>query len=85
MRGDRAEIHALCRDLLRFRRQLTVTRDDAVTAGLSPLAIGSFCDRLGLGRRIPGWLAAALMRLEPDIGFALLAAARRHGGDMVPA
>ena len=81
------EIEALTHDLLHFRRRLTVTRDDARDGGLSLLAITSFCDRLGLGRRfgIPGWLAAMLMRLEPDIGFALLAAARRQGGDLVAA
>ena len=81
------EIEALTHDLLHFRRRLTVTRDDARDGGLSLLAITSFCDRLGLGGRvgIPGWLAAMLMRLEPDIGFALLAAARRQGGDLVAA
>ena len=81
------EIEALTHDLLHFRRRLTVTRDDARAGGLSLLAVTSFCDRLGLGGRvgIPGWLAAMLMRLEPDIGFALLAAARRQGGDLVAA
>lgn len=75
------KIEALTHDLLRFRRRLTVTRDDAQDAGLSMLAISSFCERLGLGQRmrIPGWLAAFLMRWEPDIGFALHAAAKRHG------
>ncbi len=78
---------ALRADLLHFRRRLTVTRADAQTGGLSLLAIASFCDRLGLGGRpgIPGWLAAMLMRLEPDIGFALLAAAHRQGGGPAPA
>ena len=81
------EIQTLRADLLHFRRRLTVTRADAQTGGLSLLAIASFCDRLGLGGRpgIPGWLAAMLMRLEPDIGFALLAAAHRQGGDPVTA
>ena len=84
-RRHRTEIEALCQGLLRFRRHLTVTRDDAVMAGLSPLAIGSFCDRWGFGGSIPGWLAALLIRVEPDIGFALLAAARRQGGSTAPA
>lgn len=84
---DWPQVEALRHDLLRFRRRLTVTRDDAQDAGLSMLAINSFCDRLGLGgrMRIPGWLAALLMGLEPDIGYALLAAARRQGGDLVTA
>lgn len=79
-RRDWTRIEALTHDLLRFRRRLTVTRQDAQDAGLSLLAISSFCDRVGLGRRmrIPGWLAAVLMRWEPDIGFALHAAALRQ-------
>ncbi len=78
-RQDWPRIEALTKDLLRFRKRLTVTQDDARNAGLSMLAISSFCNRMRLGRSIPGWLAALLMRLEPDIGFALHAAARRQG------
>ena len=80
------KIEALTHDLLHFRRRLTVTRDDAQDAGLSMLAISSFCERVGLGQRmrIPGWLAAFLMRWEPDIGFALHAAAKRQGAAVDP-
>lgn len=80
--ADWAGVEALTRDLMRFRRRLTVTLADAREAGLSPAAIAGFCNRLGVGRqgRMSGWLAAILTRLEPDLGYVLYAAARRQGG-----
>lgn len=79
-RTETAQISALTRDLMRFRKRLTVTIADAGAAGLSPLAIDCFCNRLRIGRRgqIPGWLAAMLTRFEPDIGLVLYAAAKRQ-------
>ncbi|MGR3467232.1 MAG: hypothetical protein ACU0CI_05080 [Shimia sp.] len=74
------EVEALARDLLRGRQRFDVRVEDLHASPLCALGVEGFRAAFGLSRVtwIPGWLAALLMKIEPQVGFVLHAAAQRH-------
>lgn len=80
-------LKALQRDILLGRTSLRVTLDDAHQSGLCVLGIKGFMGRMGIARRteISGRLAALLMYVEPQVGFALYQAAAARGTFASPA
>ncbi len=89
-RGGRArwnEVERCAADLLRGRRRLTVTMDDAHASALCAPGIEAFLRRIGLGRvrRVSGRIAALMMKLEPQVGFVILAAMDRAAAEATEA
>ena len=70
------DVRAVQRDLLLGRRRLRVTRADAYRSALCPAGIDAFMERIGCRSRdgLNGRLAALLMYVEPQLGFAIFAA-----------
>lgn len=68
-------------DLILGRTSLTVTLDDAHASGLCVLGIKGFMRRVGIAGRtqISGRLAAMLMFVEPQVGFAIHESAVARG------
>ncbi|MEL6642216.1 MAG: hypothetical protein AAFP98_13065 [Pseudomonadota bacterium] len=71
------QLQALQSDILMGRKAVKVTVDDAKGGGLCALGIDGFMKRFGIAKRtqISGRLAALLMKVEPQVGFALYHAA----------
>ena len=80
LRERRAEIRALCRDLLMGRARFDVTVEDAAAAPLSSVEVRFFLRRMGLSRRrrISGRLAALTALIEPQVGIVVWTAFRRQ-------
>ena len=93
VRQDWTLVEQTARDLLWGRQRFWVTIEDVKASPLCTLGCDGFRNAIGLGRikRIPGWLAAALMKIEPQMGFVIHAAmvrrtqAGRAGQAAVPA
>lgn len=75
---DRVERTA--RDLLTARQRFDVRIEDVVASPLCTLGIEGFRSAIGMNRvtRIPGWIAALLMKIEPQMGFVIYAAMQRQ-------
>lgn len=73
------EVERFAADLLRGRERLVVTIEDAYESALCGPGIEAFLRRIGLGRvrRVSGRVAALMMKLEPQVGFVILAAMDR--------
>lgn len=80
IRQNWCHVEKLQRDLLRGRQRFDVRVEDLKASPLCSLGIEGFRSAVGLGRitRIPGWLAALLMKIEPQMGFVLYEAKCRH-------
>lgn len=75
------DVRRLARDLLLGRQKLTVTLEDAEHSALCTLGIKWFRHRLHLTHKttLSGRTAAALMKIEPQLGFVIYEAAVREG------
>lgn len=73
-------VERAARDLITGRQRFDVRVEDLYASPLCHLGIDSFRRACGLGRvtRIPGRLAALLMKIEPQMGFVIHAAMQRH-------
>lgn len=73
-------VKSTARDLLTARQRFDVRIEDLVASPLCSLGIEGFRSAIGMQRvtRIPGWLAALLMKVEPQMGFVIHAAMKRH-------
>lgn len=73
-------VEATARDLIWGRQRFDVRREDLHASPLCPLGAEGFLRAIGCGtaQRIPGRLAALLMKIEPQMGFVLHAAMQRR-------
>ncbi len=73
-------VERTARDLLTARQRFDVRIEDLEASPLCTLGIEGFRAAIGMKRvtRIPGWLAALLMKVEPQMGFVIHAAMQRH-------
>lgn len=80
VRKDWDTVESTARDLLVGRQRFDVRIEDLKASPLCALGIEGFRSAIGLGRvtRIPGWVAALLMKIEPQMGFVIHAAQHRH-------
>ncbi|KNG94284.1 hypothetical protein [Pseudaestuariivita atlantica] len=81
VRGQWDVVKRLQRDLMLGRRRFDVLIDDAAASPLCAVGIQYFMSRIGMGRvrRVSGRVAALMMMIEPQVGFVIYEAARRHG------
>ena len=61
------------------RRSCSVTREDVLAAGLSPISVAGFLRRCGLGSRqhLPARIVAVMSLMDRRAGFAMIVAQRR--------
>lgn len=73
-------VEATARDLLTGRQRFDVRIEDLHASPLCHLGCEGFRRAIGFGRvnRMPGWLAALAMKIEPQVGFVIHAAILRH-------
>ena len=73
-------VERTARDLIRGRQRFDVRIEDLHASPLCHLGGEGFRRAIGCGRvsRMPGWLAALAMKIEPQMGFVLHAAIQRH-------
>ena len=73
-------IEATARDLIWGRQSFDVRREDLHASPLCSLGAEGFLAAIGAGRaqRLPGRLAALLMKIEPQMGFVLYEAMQRE-------
>ena len=81
VRNQWADVRRLAQDLLLGRQKLTITLEDAEQSALCTLGINWFRDRLHITHKtaLSGRTAAALMKVEPQLGFVIYEAAQRAG------
>ena len=81
VRNQWADVRRLARDLLLGRQRLTVTLEDAEQSALCTLGINWFRERMKIKHKtsLSGRTAAALMKVEPQLGFVIYEAAQREG------
>lgn len=87
VRADWPQVEATARDLLWGRQRFDVRREDLHASPLCTLGAEGFLAAIGCGKaqRIPGRLAALLMKIEPQMGFVLHAAMQRRAAEGRPA
>lgn len=80
VRANWEMVEQTARDLLAGRQQFDLRVEDLHACPLCTMGIEGFRRKIGLGRvtRIPGWLAALLMKVEPQVGFVIHAAKERQ-------
>lgn len=80
VRSEWRQVEALARDLRAGRVRMDVRMEDAQASALCTLGIEGFLAGVGLARvtRISGRLAGWLMKIEPQMGFVIYEAQRRH-------
>lgn len=73
LRRNWGAVQEMARDLLLGRRRFNVRLDDAHASPLCSMGIAAFRRRMrmSLVTEIPGWLAAVLMWIEPQVGFVI--------------
>lgn len=73
-------VERAARDLITGRRRFDVCVEDLYASPLCHIGIDGFRRAVGMGRvtRMPGRLAALLMKIEPQMGFVIHAAMQRH-------
>jgi hypothetical protein len=76
------EVEKIARELLRGRRRLRITIEDAYESALCEVGTRAFMRRVGLGRvrTLPGVAVALLMKIEPQVGFVIFRAHEREAG-----
>lgn len=81
VRKQWADVRRLSQDLLMGRKKLTVTLEDAEESALCTLGIKWFRETLHISHKttLSGRTAAALMKVEPQMGFVIYEAAQREG------
>lgn len=80
VRQDWDLVERTARDLILGRQRFDVRIEDAQASPLCLLGIDGFRRAVGLGRvtRMPGRVAALLMKIEPQMGFVIHAALQRQ-------
>ena len=83
VRQNWSQVERTARDLLTGRQRFDILIEDLHASPLCTLGIEGFRGAIGMNRitRMPGWLAAVLMKIEPQMGFVINAAAQRHKDD----
>ena len=73
-------VERTARDLILGRQRFDVRIEDLHASPLCHLGGEGFRRAIGCGRvnRMPGWLAALAMKIEPQMGFVIHAAIQRH-------
>lgn len=76
------EVEHIARDLLRRRRTLNISIEDAYESALCEVGTRAFLRRIGLRRvkTLPGFAVALLMKIEPQVGFVIFRAHEREAG-----
>jgi hypothetical protein len=85
-------VQDLARDLLLGRKSLRVRLEDAHESPLCSMGIAAFMRRMCISHitETPGWFAAILMRIDPQVGFVIHQAYQREtqstelSGTLVP-
>lgn len=87
LRQDWDQVEHTARDLLTGRKRFDVRIEDLAASPLCTLGIEGFRATCGMKRvtRIPGWFAALLMKIEPQMGFVIHAAMQRHAASQAVA
>ncbi|MDJ1006699.1 MAG: hypothetical protein QNJ13_02650 [Paracoccaceae bacterium] len=82
VRQDWDFVEGLAKDLIAGRRRFRVHIEDAFNSPLCPMGIEGFLRSVGLRnvKEISGRFAAFLMKIEPQVGFVIHQAYRRHAG-----
>ncbi len=80
VRADWDRVEQTARDLLLGRQRFDVRVEDLEASPLCDLGICGFRSAIRMDNvtRIPGWVAALLMKVEPQMGFVIHAAMERH-------
>ena len=80
VRQNWADVEEAARDLIMGRQKFEIRMEDAEASPLCVLGIEGFLRSIGVPnvRRMPGRLAAMLMKLEPQMGFVIYEALQRH-------
>ncbi len=80
VRRDWDIVERAARELLLGRLRFDVRIEDLHASPLCHLGGEGFRRAIGMGRinRMPGWLAALAMKIEPQMGFVIHAALQRH-------
>ena len=80
VRTNWAEVEQSARDLIMGRQKFDIRMEDAEASPLCILGIQGFLRGIGMAnvRRMPGRLAAMLMKVEPQMGFVIYEALQRH-------
>ena len=86
VRQDWHRVEATARDLIWGRQRFDVRREDLHASPLCSLGAEGFLAAIGAGRaqRLPGRLAALLMKIEPQMGFVIYEAMRREAAARAP-
>lgn len=86
IRGNWDAVEQLARDLLLGRKQLRVRIEDVYSSPLCDMGVSAFMRRMRISgvTEAPGWLAAMLMRIEPQVGFVIYQAHVRATQDGKP-
>lgn len=81
VRANWEDVTRTAGELRAFRARFDIRIEDAEASPLCSLGIEGFMRAIGMGhvRRMPGWLAGWLMKLEPQMGFVIYEAMQRHG------
>lgn len=73
-------VQRIARDLLFGRRRFKIRLEDAHASPLCSMGIAAFMRRMRISHvtEIPGWTAAVLMRIDPQVGFVIYQAHLRE-------
>lgn len=84
VRAEWSDVERITRELLTGRLRFRVTRADAYASPLCRAGIDGFMASIGMPnvQSISGRTAALLMRIDPQIGFVIREAHRRHVRDV---
>jgi len=80
VRQDWTLVEQTARDLMVGRQRFSVRVEDLHASPLCAMGIEGFRRTIGMGNvtRMPGWMAALLMKIEPQMGFVIHAALQRQ-------
>ena len=80
VRAEWRDVEKIAADLLAGRKSFKVTRADAYASPLCSAGIDGFMTRMGMSnvQTISGRSAALLMKVDPQLGFVIREAHRRH-------
>jgi hypothetical protein len=80
VRKNWRDVEDAARDLITGRQKFDVRMEDAEASPLCVLGIEGFLRNIGMARvrKLPGPIAAILMKVEPQMGFVIFEALQRH-------
>ncbi len=83
VRQDWDLVEQTAKDLLWGKQRFDVRIEDAHASPLCTAGVEGFRSAIGLGRftKMPGWMAAVLFKVEPQMGFVIHAAMQRHAAE----